>query len=145
MMKVTDEMVTRFLGWSLPKDFMPDGGIKFTPVNHPNSWPVGTNVLTADQARQMLEHVLGAVPEAPLTITEVVGQNGKPVAAPCAIDQCQYGALIDDAMRYRWLRDKLPRPLEGITAWLRQGEDLDDAVDAALRDEALSRPQVQKG
>lgn len=59
-MKVTDEMVTRFLGWSLPKDFAPDCGITFKPVAPPNSWPVGTNLLTADQARQMLEHVLQA-------------------------------------------------------------------------------------
>lgn len=57
-MKVTDEMVTRFLGWSLPKDFAPDGGISFKPLNHPNCWPVGTNLFTADQARQMLEHIL---------------------------------------------------------------------------------------
>lgn len=59
-MKVTDEMVTRFLGWSLPKDFAPDGGISFKPLNHPNCWPVGTNLFTADQARQMLNHVLAA-------------------------------------------------------------------------------------
>lgn len=56
---VTDEMVNRFLTWSLPRDFSPDCGIAFNPPT-PTSWPVGTNLLTATQARQMLEHVLGS-------------------------------------------------------------------------------------
>ena len=61
-MKVTDEMVTRFLGWKLPQDFFPDCGISFTPymVGEPLRplWPIGTNLLHAGQARAMLEHVL---------------------------------------------------------------------------------------
>lgn len=57
--KVTDEMVTRFLGWRLPDDFDPDCGITFKKLNHPTSWPIGTNLLNATQARAMLEHVLG--------------------------------------------------------------------------------------
>ncbi|MBS0558119.1 MAG: hypothetical protein JSR27_11960 [Proteobacteria bacterium] len=61
-MKVTDEMVTRFLGWKLPQDFLPDCGISFTPymVGEPLRplWPIGTNLLHAGQARAMLEHVL---------------------------------------------------------------------------------------
>jgi len=56
--RVTEEMVTRFLGWKLPQDFNPDGGVTFKPINHPACWPVGTNLLTAVQARAMLEHVL---------------------------------------------------------------------------------------
>lgn len=63
-MKVTDEMVNRFLCWHLPDDFDPDGGIVFTKF-HTNGTtrytPVGTNLLTADQARAMLEHVVGDV------------------------------------------------------------------------------------
>lgn len=65
-MKVTDEMVNRFLWWSLPKDFAPDCHISFKlpdPVLNPNpTWPVGTNLFTADQARAMLEHVLETTP-----------------------------------------------------------------------------------
>lgn len=69
-MNVTDEMVSRFLAWELPKDFYPDGGVKFerkvgTPAGEkdradmgPGWWPTGTNILTAEQARQMLTHVL---------------------------------------------------------------------------------------
>lgn len=50
-------MVNRFLGWRLPKDFSPDNGIKFTPFpsqQEDYGWPVGTNIFTADQAEAML-------------------------------------------------------------------------------------------
>lgn len=53
-----DAMVNRFLGWPLPKTFTPDCGISFTPLAHPNGWPVGTNLLTAAEAREMFEYVL---------------------------------------------------------------------------------------
>ena len=59
-MQVTDEMLTKFLTWRLPVDFMPDGGISFVKLNHQTSWPTGTNLFTADQAAKMLEHVLGS-------------------------------------------------------------------------------------
>lgn len=60
---VTDEMVNRFLSWPLPRDFHPDCGISFDgrkddEWNKNKTWPVGTNLLTAIQARAMLEHVL---------------------------------------------------------------------------------------
>lgn len=60
--------MTRFLGWRLPDDFHPDGGVVFERVM-PNGaarprewWPVGTNLLTAVQVRAMLEYVLGHYP-----------------------------------------------------------------------------------
>ena len=61
-------MVTRFLSWKLPKDFHPDGGMVFIPTkgrgyDSPH-WPCGTNLLNAQQAREMLRHVLAAAPEA---------------------------------------------------------------------------------
>jgi hypothetical protein len=55
-----DATVDRFLQWRLPDTFAPDCGISFTPLNHPNSWPTGTNLLTAAQAKDMLRHVLAA-------------------------------------------------------------------------------------
>jgi hypothetical protein len=66
MKRVTDEMVSRFLGWQLPKDFSPDCGISFDgrkddEWNKNKTWPIGTNLLTADQAREMLEHVFEGV------------------------------------------------------------------------------------
>jgi len=62
-MKVTYEMVERFLTWKLPQDFAPDCGIAFDgrgtdAMGHEKQWPVGTNLLTSEQARRMLEHVL---------------------------------------------------------------------------------------
>lgn len=45
-------LVDRFLSWPVPADVYPDG-IAGKPGRS------GTNLLTADQARQMLEHVLG--------------------------------------------------------------------------------------
>lgn len=58
-----DKMVDRFLGWKLPRDFAPDGGIIFNLVNQgdlplPECWPIGTNLFTADQARVMIEYML---------------------------------------------------------------------------------------
>jgi len=55
-----DKMVDRFLSWTLPKDFTPDGGISFDgrgddEWNKNKTWPVGTNLFTAEQAKQMIE------------------------------------------------------------------------------------------
>jgi hypothetical protein len=55
------QLVDRFLAWPLPKDFSPDGGISFKNEKdargYAPAWPVGTNLFTADQARQMLEYL----------------------------------------------------------------------------------------
>lgn len=51
-----DHMVNRFLGWKLPDNFSPDGGVTF---NRPAmGWPTGTNLLNALQARDMLQYLL---------------------------------------------------------------------------------------
>ena len=61
-------MVDRFLAWKLPQDFHPDSFIIFDRAKHdtwggcPNSWPTGTNLLTAAQAKAMLEHVIEYAP-----------------------------------------------------------------------------------
>lgn len=66
---VAKHMVNRFLGWKLPQDFYPDSYVSFDREKHdqwggyPNSWPTGTNLLTADQAKAMFEYCLeGAAP-----------------------------------------------------------------------------------
>ncbi len=58
----TKHMVNQFLGWSLPKDFAPDGGIMFmdvfdngTPEGGKHE-PIGTNLFTAEQAEEMFDH-----------------------------------------------------------------------------------------
>lgn len=60
------EMVDRFLCWKLPKDFSPDAGISFNPTKpyegdeFGNSWwPIGTNLLYAGQAEEMIRFILG--------------------------------------------------------------------------------------
>jgi len=58
-----DQAVDRFLGWKLPEDFAPDGGVTFKPIFNEGtphqfrSAPTGTNLLHAGQAKAMLEYV----------------------------------------------------------------------------------------
>src|ERR1035437_10323638 len=50
-------MVDRFLCWKLPHDFHPDAGIEFRPTmegKYPGWWPIGTNLLTVAQAREIV-------------------------------------------------------------------------------------------
>lgn len=68
--EVVKIMVDRFLCWKLPKDFAPDAGISFQaeynveymakqgkpPCRHE---PIGTNLLHAGQAEEMVRHMLG--------------------------------------------------------------------------------------
>lgn len=51
-----EEMVNRFLSWPLPESVNSDGCVVAVNYPHPR---YGTNLLTANEARQMLEHVLG--------------------------------------------------------------------------------------
>lgn len=62
MRMTIDKMVDNFLAWRLPDDFAPDCGISFDgrkkdAEGHEQSWPIGTNLLTADQVKAMLIHV----------------------------------------------------------------------------------------
>lgn len=56
--KMIDKMVDRFLCWELPSTFAPDGGISFDRSGHKYE-PLGTNLFTAEQAKQMFLHCLG--------------------------------------------------------------------------------------
>jgi hypothetical protein len=55
-----DEMVDRFLTWPLPKSVCSDLCATIKNYVHPRT---GTSLLTADEARQMLEHVLNTEPK----------------------------------------------------------------------------------
>ena len=59
---VIEQAVDRFLCWRLPEDFAPDGGITFDRNGHKYE-PVGTNLLTAEQAKQMFLHCMPSYPE----------------------------------------------------------------------------------
>ena len=69
---MTDEqikhMVNRFLGWRLPENFHPDGGVSFkrtyndgTPYQGRRE-PSGTNLLDATQAEAMVRHMVDGLP-----------------------------------------------------------------------------------
>ena len=58
-------MVDRFLGWRLPENFNPDGGISFKKAINEDrpSWPqknepTGTNLFDATQAEAMVRHMV---------------------------------------------------------------------------------------
>lgn len=56
--------VNKFLGWKLPDDFNPDGGISFKKefnehTEHPmKNEPVGTHLFSAQQAEEMIRYIL---------------------------------------------------------------------------------------
>ena len=57
---VVKHMVSRFLGWKLPKDFNPDGGVRFHPwySDSMRNEPSGTNLFTSQQAEAMVRYML---------------------------------------------------------------------------------------
>lgn len=62
-------MANRFLGWKLPENFNPDGGIIFDKVANLGTEhqyyrePIGTNLFTAIQAEAMVQHMLEGMPK----------------------------------------------------------------------------------
>lgn len=86
-----DTLVDRFLGWKLPNDFAPDGGITFDseynkeymasigkpPMKHE---PTGTNLFNASQAKAMLQYVLA-------------GYQNEP--APDTVPRAEYVQLLE--------------------------------------------------
>lgn len=55
--EVIKKATNRFLGWKLPKDFNPDGGITYKQL-YPDFEPIGTHLFTANQAEEMLRFIL---------------------------------------------------------------------------------------
>ncbi len=70
--ELLEGLTNSFLGWKLPDDFMPDGGISFEAPVSEFSWPVGTNLLTHAQAVSMFDYLLrGANPALDETSKEI--------------------------------------------------------------------------
>lgn len=67
--KQTEHMVNRFLGWKLPENFNPDGGVSFEPVGSKGTEhefkrdPSGTNLLCFQQAKEMVAYMIEGMPE----------------------------------------------------------------------------------
>lgn len=78
--KLVKHLVDRFCGWHLPKDFHPDGGIMFMDVydngteNGGTFEPTGTNLFTAEQAKEMFRFLLEHEDGTPI-LTELLHQE----------------------------------------------------------------------
>ncbi len=64
-------LVDRFLGWTLPTDFQPDGNIQYNrPVmatkGSKEVMPSGTNLFDASQATEMLLYMIDGMPVEPV-------------------------------------------------------------------------------
>lgn len=96
-------MVNRFLAWKLPKEFHPDSFISFDREKHdtwggyPNSWPTGTNLFTADQAKQMLEYLMEGYEPKTLSNRPSREWYGR-VISETMDDEVQIGRLPDAAL-----------------------------------------------
>ena len=61
---VIQKLVDRFLGWKIPGTFGPDCYISFdkdTAIKN-NSWPIGTNLLNAEEAKGMIQYLVADNP-----------------------------------------------------------------------------------
>lgn len=68
-------MTNRFLGWKLPDNFNPDGGIKFEPIGNQGTeyeyrhTPSGTNLFDYTTASAMIKYLVEGLPETPSSDT----------------------------------------------------------------------------
>lgn len=127
-----DAMVSLFLAWRLPQNFMPDAGISFNPPHNPNLWPTGTNLLTAEQARTMLEYVRGEA-----------GALLSPTDAP-ASHGCQGGGCLHDSDCAVHNAPALPVgpcdcSAKGVS---KETGRPDDFIEAAIQAKGLTAPRV---
>lgn len=127
---VTDEMVARFLAWRLPKDFSPDCGISFDgrkddKWNKNKTWPIGTNLLSADHAKEMLEHVLHTAPSAPAGQNSELGrpyreagESPEPIHEVLEIVESYgpWGPDINDHLRFQIVLADEVKKLRGMLA-----------------------------
>lgn len=102
-------MVDRFLGWKLPADFAPDGGIEFhaganvgTPYEYKRE-PIGTNLLTAIQAEAMVRYMLDGLHEDTWTEQELLDE----IRRRDEIIECDRGLLADANAEIARLRGAL--------------------------------------
>ena len=93
-MKVSDEMVNRFLRWPLPMSVSSD--LCVTKREMESSYPpkrIGTNLLTADEARAMLEYVLAPVVEQ-VALNWIQPANQLPPAGDLIVFKVASGAVF---------------------------------------------------
>ena len=126
-----DKMVSNFLGWKLPADFYPDGGISLTGTySHDDQYrPSGTNLFDAVQAKEMIEAMLvGAVEpivsnvvnlpleqgdlNADNTLENIKGQvTGFVLAGYDKDGECFFSSTYYDAKEGLWLVEQFKQSL----------------------------------
>ena len=112
-----DGLVNRFLAWKLPDSVCSDQCA--TQRGYPHR--TGTTLLTADEARQMLEHVL---------------QGTTPPSATLTPD-------AKDAAQYLFLRTNYPRMIISICCGTFQGQTIEEAesrLDKSIGSDAAMAP-----
>ncbi len=63
-------MVDRFLGWKLPENFNPDGGVSFKRMQyneHLHPMPTGTNLFDYEQTEEMVRYMIDGLPNGTLS------------------------------------------------------------------------------
>lgn len=98
--EVTDELVSRFLQWPVPESVYPDG-VPGQPGR------TGTNLLSAIEARAMLEHVLQGIALSPLAAPA----ESATVVVPREPTEIQWSGLARDIMMWLDMERKTPRAL----------------------------------
>lgn len=137
-------IVDRFLGWRLPVAFNPDGGVSFDrEVNgkpRPEAWwPTGTNLLSAEQAAEMVRHMTEGLPEnrsdEDLTEALTIASGQDPVIQFFGVAHLQPAMraisrpFAEQALR---MFDTLPRNPERTVAFRKLIEAKDCAVRALI-------------
>ena len=102
--EIIKRAVDKFLGWQLPEDFRPDGGISFEPVGNAGTpyeftrRPMGTNLFSGEQAEAMFR---ACIPR----------EYGSAAPDP-APDRIDHAAIIEDD-RNRAAMDEIFRRKDG--------------------------------
>ena len=83
-------MTERFLGWKLPENFHPDGGITFKATFNENTppmkaEPVGTNLFDYSQAKAMVEYMIEGLPISSATPSKAPEWDGNASAFDAAM------------------------------------------------------------
>lgn len=123
---VNDDMVSRFLTWPVPADVYPDG----VPGKDGRT---GTNLMTAQQARQMLEHVVQSSDDVPeplmlLTFCVLVLKNGFTVTGESA---CASPENFDKELGRKIARNNAVNKIWALEGYLLK-QALHDAAKGAI-------------
>jgi hypothetical protein len=117
-------MVTRFLAWSLPENFSPDGGVSFSRLGvngFTYPMPVGTNLLDHEQATAMVRYITsGATDDATVQALTERLENERAAGWRDAVSCVQYCVA-------NWHQDRARRTGEG-EALIAAGEELVDEL-----------------